>query len=93
MTAEYLAQLTDEIADAVAARLNLPDDRPLLTFQQAAERISVSERTVRQLIIDGKLGSVLISEGRRVVEPAELDRYIASKRERRQVDPRQGGPT
>jgi excisionase family DNA binding protein len=72
--------LADRVADRVAERLaELPDDRPLLRAVQVAVRLGVSERTARDLIDRGVLASFKVA-GARVVDPAEVDRYVAEQR-------------
>jgi excisionase family DNA binding protein len=66
------------LAALVAARLT--DDRPLLSPRALGQRLGVSERTARDLIQSGRLRSVKVGGSRRV-EPAEVDRYVASLRD------------
>lgn len=55
----------------------MPDDRPLMTVAQVAERLTMSERHVWREIHAGRLAAKRV--GRMVrVEPAELDRYLRS---------------
>lgn len=49
----------------------------LLTLPQAAQRLGVSVRTVEREAADGRLALVRI-RSRRMVDPAELTRYIAA---------------
>lgn len=58
------------------------DDRPLLTFPQVADRLNVSVSTVRNLVYRGELTRVKVGAMRRI-EAAELERYIAERRETR----------
>lgn len=84
MTAEqeYLAGLVDQIADAVAQRLGVAaDDRPLLDPKQLGVRLGVSERTARQMLIDGKIPSFTVAGGARRVDPAAVDAYLAQRRQ------------
>jgi excisionase family DNA binding protein len=74
----YVQGLAQEIAAALAPLLDI---RPLLTTHQAAERLGVSERTVRNMLERGELRSIIVSEGSRRIEPTEIDRYVASRRE------------
>jgi excisionase family DNA binding protein len=48
---------------------------PLLTSQEAADRLQVSIRTVRRLMASGKLKSLRIGRLRRIV-PAALSAYV-----------------
>lgn len=73
--------LSDEdvaaVADAVAAKLGAaPGD--LLTMERAAERLGVSNRTVRKMCDNGTLRSFKV-EGRRVLRPEVVDAYIAAR--------------
>lgn len=76
----------ERLADAIAARLaDLPDDRPLLTIAQAAERLALSPRTTRDLCYprDGqppRLKSIVVADGARRIHPADLDEYVESQR-------------
>lgn len=79
MGAEDRAALAEDIAERLRGTLSL-ETRPLLTTAEAGERLGVSERTVRQLVIDGELSKVIVSKDAVRFEPAELDRYIASRR-------------
>lgn len=53
---------------------------PLLTLKEAASRCRVSAKTLLREAADGRLTIVRI-RSRQLVEPAELDRYIAASRE------------
>lgn len=51
----------------------------LLTVKQVAERLAISEKTVRRLIDAGELP--IIRFGRLIrITPADLDRFIAARR-------------
>jgi hypothetical protein len=77
-----LSLLAAELARPGAA----PDDRPLLSVFQTAERLGVKERTVRELIAWGddgnppRLASIIVGNGARRIEPREVDRYIERQR-------------
>jgi excisionase family DNA binding protein len=75
--------LADLIAERILARLNpLPDDRPLLTIPQVAERLGISDRHARKLVYEGDppaIRSLLIGGARRI-EPAALDEYLSTQR-------------
>jgi excisionase family DNA binding protein len=60
----------------------------LLTTEQAAEILAVSVRTVKNLMIDGKLAYVKIGRATRV-DPADIDEYVARNR-RKQRQPLRG---
>ena len=51
----------------------------LLTIQEAADRCRVSVRTLEREAADGKIALVRI-RSKRMIELAELDRYIAEQR-------------
>ncbi len=76
----------ERLADLIAARLaDAPDDRPLLTIQQVAERLAISPRTARDLTLsrggeEPRLRSVLVADGARRVLPADLDAYVEARR-------------
>jgi AraC-like DNA-binding protein len=76
----------DRIADRIAERIaGAPDDRPLLTINQVAERLALSPRTVRDLLYerDGRppqLKSIVVADGARRIHPADLDAYVESRR-------------
>ena len=68
----------DRLADLIAQRLRQADDRrPLYTVASLADRLGLSQRTVRQLLADGVIPSFRV-EGRRCVEPASVDAYLAA---------------
>lgn len=73
-TLEYMAALE------AASRLGIatPPERPtrLLTILQAAERLAVSDRTVKSLITSGNLARRKVGGATRI-EEHELERYIA----------------
>lgn len=48
--------------------------RPLHTVNEVAEELNVSPRSVRRMITDGELASVLVRGSRRIPDH-ELDRY------------------
>ena len=52
----------------------------LLTLPEAAARCRVSVRTLEREAAEGRLAIIRI-RSRRLIEPAELDRYIAASRE------------
>lgn len=78
-------RLADAIADRVAERLlprldelAPPPDR-LLGTREAAALLGVHERTVRDMIADGSLPSLIVSRGARRVRQSEIERYIAAR--------------
>ena len=65
------------------ASTNSPTDRaPLLSLQEVARLLRLSERTVRQHARSGALRSVVIGR-RRLVDPVDLDQFIESRKTRR----------
>ena len=54
----------------------------LLTTEQAAEYLSVSVRTVKQLMSSGRLRYIKIGRATRL-DPADLDAFIAQNRQHR----------
>lgn len=69
------------IAEAVVARLaEQPPARPLYSPKTLAERLSLSERTARQLMLDGKVASFKLGEGEKAplrATPEAVDEYLA----------------
>lgn len=56
---------------------------PLLSIEEAARILGVSRTTVRRLIVEGDLPCIRTSDaqqGRTLIEPAALRRYIDSRR-------------
>jgi excisionase family DNA binding protein len=53
---------------------------PLLTVQQAAERLNVAPQLVRRLCGSGKLPASKIGQGWRI-EPTDLEAFIAGHRQ------------
>lgn len=54
--------------------------RPFFTPRTLAEYLSISERTVRQMLADGRIPSYKI-EGLRRVDPTDVDRYLQASKE------------
>lgn len=50
-----------------------------VSVKNAAEALTVSVRTVRRLIADDKIRSVLVSKRRRIVPQSEIDRILAGE--------------
>jgi excisionase family DNA binding protein len=89
----YVQGMADEIAEKVAAiLLAARDDRPLLTVDQAAERLGMGKKTLEERMARGELPWVQVglagTRGARKIEPAELDKFIAARRQT--VDPQEG---
>ncbi|CAN5860351.1 hypothetical protein BH23ACT8_BH23ACT8_15700 [soil metagenome] len=62
------------LADPAGIVDDQPMDSVLLTTPRAAELLSLSPRTVKRLVADGRLASVKIGGARRI-RRADLDRY------------------
>jgi hypothetical protein len=98
ITHDEMLGIAAHIASDVVRQLKdqglVHDDRPLLTLDQAARRLGVSDRVMGDLTRgkpaqDGKPGQPaviatvkVIPQGHKgvMVEPAELDRYIEQQR-------------
>ena len=65
-----------------AVRVISRDVRPFYTPKLLAEYLSVSERTVREMLAKGRIPSYKI-EGQRRVSADDVDAYLASRREGR----------
>ena len=61
---------------AIAAR----DLRPFYTTRSLARRLSLSERTVRDLIRRGDIPSYKVAGARRI-DPADVDAWLAERRQ------------
>jgi excisionase family DNA binding protein len=55
-------------------------ERSFYTTKSLAQRLSVTERTVRNLLASGEIPSYTIGTARRI-DPADVDRYLASRRD------------
>jgi excisionase family DNA binding protein len=73
----FLADFASQVAAEVAARLPAPDR--LLTSEQAADRLGVTDRTVGNLMRRGELTFVKVGASTRI-EESEIARYVASRR-------------
>lgn len=81
--APQLEALANLVAERVAQKLlEVHDDRPLLTPREVGERLGLSERTVRDMIVPNKrtgapavMPSVKIGGARRV-EPRAVDELL-----------------
>lgn len=75
--AKYLAEFTAEIRELLAKSL---ETRPLLTYGEAADRLNISESTVRGFAKTGELAVVLVGSKTVRIEAREVDRFIAKRR-------------
>jgi excisionase family DNA binding protein len=55
---------------------------PLMTFDEVAERLRISPKTVRRMVQRGELRSVLISKRRSLVKESHVEHYIAAQTRR-----------
>ena len=55
-----------------------PNDKRLLTLEDACEQLQVSEATIRRLVKDGELRVVRIGRAIRV-RPEDLDAFIQAR--------------
>jgi excisionase family DNA binding protein len=53
--------------------------RPFFTPKALAEYLSISERTVRQMLAEGRIPSYRV-EGARRIDPDDVDAYLARNR-------------
>ena len=67
MTGPLLTVATDEL-------------RPFFTPRTLAEYLSISERTVRQMLAEGRIPSYKI-EGLRRISPTDVDHYLQRQQE------------
>jgi excisionase family DNA binding protein len=74
------AERTDDVSGGV--RVTEPERRAFFTPRTLAQYLALSERTVRSMLSAGKLPSYRI-EGARRIDPADVDRYLANRREGR----------
>lgn len=60
------------------------DDRRFFTVRSLAEKLEVSERTVRNWMKSGELASYRLGDARRI-DPADVDSFLAARRETRRA--------
>lgn len=78
----YVKDVAATIADAIAEAIGpLLGSRPLLTIPQAASKLGIKDRKMEQMVRSGELASVLVGDRSRRIEQAEIDRYVAARRE------------
>lgn len=66
-----------------ALRAAPPTPHPLLTLEQAAERLAVGRTTIQAMVDSGELPVVAVT-GRAIrIDPADLDALIKARRVRR----------
>jgi excisionase family DNA binding protein len=83
-----VAGTTFRSAERAAPELERPVEQPgyLLTRQQVAEILQVSERTVRRAVQRGELAEIRVTETVGRFAPADVEAFIAAKREQRERD-------
>ena len=62
-----------------AVRIVKQQLRPFFTPKGLAEYLSISERTVREMLSKQRIPSYKV-EGQRRIDPADVDRYLARNR-------------
>jgi excisionase family DNA binding protein len=67
--------------DVTALRVGKQELRPFFTPKGLAEYLSISERTVRDMLSKERIPSYKV-EGQRRIDPADVDRYLARNRNR-----------
>ncbi|MDQ3607611.1 MAG: helix-turn-helix domain-containing protein [Actinomycetota bacterium] len=81
-------RLSQADVDAIARRLDElaapPNERPFYTVAKLASRLSLSERTVKDLLARGTIPSYRVAGSRRV-DPADVDAYLAANRSERRA--------
>jgi excisionase family DNA binding protein len=55
--------------------------RPFFTPQNLAKYLAISDRTMRQLLHDGEIGSYKVAGCRRI-DPADVEDYLRTRRQR-----------
>ena len=63
-----------------ATRQNKGGSRRLLPIHEAAEVLSISERTFRGLIAARKIATIRVSNRRLAIRPEDLESYVARRR-------------
>jgi excisionase family DNA binding protein len=77
---ELVPALLPLLSDALAAQqAAAAAHRSLLSAQDLADRLGVSERTARQLLADREIPSLRVGGARRV-EPHEVEAYLDARR-------------
>jgi excisionase family DNA binding protein len=78
----FVERLAASLADRVERRLEQlgseRSGRQALDVKQAAERLGVSDRTMHELVVSGKVPSVKVGR-RRVIAAAAIDRLLAGE--------------
>ncbi len=66
----------------MSVRVIETERRAFFTPKTLAQYLAVSERTVRSMLAAGKIASYRV-EGARRIDPADVDHYLANRREER----------
>lgn len=56
------------------------EERPFYTPRSLAQRLALSQRTVREILREGKIPSYKV-EGARRIDPVDVDAYLAARRQ------------
>lgn len=64
----------------MSVRVTETERRAFFTPMTLAQYLAVSERTVRSMLAAGKIASYKV-EGARRIDPADVDHYLANRRE------------
>jgi len=75
LTATLTQEDIERIADAVAARLNGSTGKKSYTLKDAAAALNLSERTVRNMVTDGRLRR-LRGTSRMIFPATEIDKLL-----------------
>jgi excisionase family DNA binding protein len=73
----FLDWLADELAERLGERLGAGRQSAGLDTRQAAQRLGVSERTMRELLMSGQVQSVKVGR-RRVISAVAIDALLAA---------------
>jgi excisionase family DNA binding protein len=66
----------------VSVRVRDTERRVFFTPKALAQYLAISERTVRSMLASGRIPSYRV-EGVRRIDPRDVDRYLANRREER----------
>ena len=66
----------------MSVRVIETERRAFFTVRTLAEYLAISPRTVRSMLAAGKIASYRV-EGARRIDPADVDTYLANRREER----------
>ena len=75
LTATLTQEDIDRIAEAVVARLNGATGKKSYTLKEAAQALNLSERTVRNMVTDGRLRR-LRGTARMIFPATEIDKLL-----------------